>query len=206
MKNRILFIAVWLFYFNAHSQNEKIEYGVLAGFQDSSFIDQNDNSPLEYTGKVGFHVGVFFSFLVNNTISVKPEILYLRRGGSSVKMKGAGSLNLFSSGESFIYASINESLILTPIILDFKLGSKFSVGIGPVPGYSLNREISYSNDRFDGLLGDTTSEKFDLSLGFDIGYSLYEVRLFTRYNYGLIKKQGLKTSIFQLGISYNFKN
>jgi hypothetical protein len=197
----LLLIGIYLCHTNIYSQNTKIEYGIIVGFQDSSFFDSSD-SPFNYTGKVGYHTGISLSFNINDQTSIRPEFLYLIRGGSILKMKGGG-FSFFNTGGNHIYGEISESLILLPIMIEYKLNHRFSLGIGPVFGYSINRKVKYDDNRFDEFIKNDKSEKFELNLGIDFRYySLNDIGLFIRYNYGITERHNLKTSIFQLGMNY----
>ena len=203
MKKILLLIGICLFNLNTYSQNEKIEYGIIVGLQSSSFID-NDENLIIYEEKTGYHAGIYFSFVLNKKISIRPELLYFERAGSILKMKGGRSgFGFFNIGSGHIYGEIIESLVFLPIIAKYKLNHRFSLGIGPVFGYSINRKIEYDDNRFDEFINNNnTSEKFDLNLGIDFSYSLNNIGLFIRYNYGIKERQNLKTSLFQFGMNY----
>jgi hypothetical protein len=202
MKKILLLIGICLFNLNTHSQNEKIEFGIIVGLQSSSFID-NDENLIIYEEKIGYHAGIYVSFILNKKISIRPELLYLARAGSILKMKGGSSgFGFFNIGSGHIYGEITESLVFLPIIAKYKLNHRFSLGIGPVFGYSINRKVEYDNNSFNEFMNNNTSEKFELNLGIDFGYSLNNIGLFIRYNHGIKERQNLKTSLFQLGLNY----
>jgi hypothetical protein len=204
MKKILLLIGLFLFNLNTYCQDEKIEYGIILGFQNSSFIENNE-SPVIYQGKIGYHAGIYISFILNEKISIRPELLYLARAGSILKMEGGGSsgFNFFNIRGNHIYGEITESLVFLPILAEYKLNHRFSLGIGPVFGYSINRKVEYDNNSFNEFMdNNNTSEKFELNLGIDFGYSLNNIGLFIRYNHGIKERQNLKTSLFQLGLNY----
>ena len=203
MMKILLLIGIYLFNTNIYCQNKKIEYGIIVGFQNSSFID-NDDSPVNYTGKIGYHAGISLSFNINDKTSIRTEFLYLIRGGSILNIKGGrgGGFGFFNIGGNYIYGEIRESLIFLPLMTEYKLNHKFSLGIGPVFGYSFNRKVEYDDNRFDEFIKNDKSKKFELNLGIDFRYSLNDIELFIRYNYGITERQNLKASIFQLGMNY----
>ena len=205
MKNLFILIGLCLFNLNMHSQSEKIEYGIILGFQNSSFIENNE-SPVIYQGKIEYHAGMYISFILNEKISIRPELLYLTRAGSILRMAGAGNsgFNFLKIESNHIYGEIRESLVFLPILAEYMLNHRFSLGIGPVFGYSINRKVEYNNNSFNKFINNNniTSEKLELNLGIDFKYSLNNIGLFIRYNHGIKEIQNLKTSIVQLGMNY----
>ena len=116
-------------------------------------------------------------------------------------------IRLYRMGKTHTVISETESKTedteFLPILAEYKLNHRFSLGIGPVFGYSINRKVEYDNNSFNEFMdNNNTSEKFELNLGIDFGYSLNNIGLFIRYNHGIKERQNLKTSLFQLGLNY----
>ena len=207
MKKKLLLIGFVLISLTVYGQKETIEYGIKGGLNYSSFIDNNnDDIPADYKGKIGFHLGGFVSFGISDKISIRPELVFSQQG-SDFTIKAA-NLNIQNPGDPNIISSINgeirESLLLLPIIVELNLNKKFRFEFGPQFGYSLNREVEYKNNPVgNALIRNDDSEKFELGLGLGLGYSVSnDLGISLRYNYGIIERQNLNTSVIQLGMNY----
>lgn len=81
MVRTITFIALTVLTLNSYSQNKHIQYGIKGGLNYSNFIDNNDTDiPVDHKTKVGFYLGGFVSFAINEKISIRPELLYAQQG------------------------------------------------------------------------------------------------------------------------------
>jgi hypothetical protein len=170
-------------------------------------VDNNDDDiPADYKGKIGFYFGGYAEFGINEKISIRPELIYSQQS-SNFTINSSG-LNIYNPDEFFVTSSdnvIKESLLLLPIIVVYKLTEKLSLEFGPQFSYSLNREVEYDNYPFnyDGFIKNDDDEKFELGLGLGLGYSLSaDLGISLRYNYGIIERQNLNTSVIQLGMNY----
>ena len=207
MIKSILLIGIFLITLNINAQDKQIEFGIKGGLNYSGFIDNNDDDiPADYKGKIGFHLGGFIEFKVSEKVSLRPELLYSQQG-SNFTIDGA-DLNIFSPDPIFVTeidGEIRESLLLLPVIAEYKLNEKLSLEFGPQFGYSLNREIEYDNNplSFGGFLRNDDEEKFEVGISLGLGYSMTdELGISLRYNYGIIERQNLNTSVIQLGMYY----
>jgi opacity protein-like surface antigen len=207
MTKPLLLIALFLLTLNTYGQDNQIEFGIKGGLNYSSFSDNNnDDIPADYKGKIGFHLGGFVEFGISEKISIRPELLYSQQGSNFTI--NSSDLNIFSPDPIFITSidgEIKESLLLLPVLVEYKMSEKLSLEFGPQFGYSLNREVEYDNNpfNFDGFLRNEDEEKFELGLSLGLGYSLFDnLGISLRYNYGIIERQNLNTSVFQLGMNY----
>ena len=209
MKKLLLLIGFFLITLNINAQDKQIEFGIKGGLNYSGFIDNNDDDiPADYKGKVGFHLGGFIEFKVNEKIIVRPELLYSKQGSNfSIN---PSDLIVFDPNDPVLFdgtidGEIRESLLLLPIIMEYKINEKLSLEFGPQFGYSINREVEYDNNPFNfgGFLRNDDEEKFELGLGLGLGYSLSDdLGMSLRYNYGIIERQNLNTSVIQSGMNY----
>jgi opacity protein-like surface antigen len=207
MTKPLLLIALFLLTLNTYGQDNQIEFGIKGGLNYSSFSDNNnDDIPADYKGKIGFHLGGFVEFGISEKISIRPELLYSQQGSNFTI--NSSDLNIFSPDPIFITSidgEIKESLLLLPVLVEYKMSEKLSLEFGPQFGYSLNREVEYDNNpfNFNGFLRNEDEEKFELGLSLGLGYSLFDnLGISLRYNYGIIERQNLNTSVFQLGMNY----
>ena len=207
MKKKLLLIGFLLLTLSTYSQDNQIEFGIKGGLNYSSFMDNNDDDiPTDYKGQIGFHLGGFAKFKLSGKISIKPELVYSLQG-SNFTINGS-DLNIVSQDDIFVTSidgEIKESIILIPIILEYKLNKKLNLEFGPQFGYSLNRDVEYDNNPFNfiGFLRNDDEETFEIGIGLGFGYSLSDdLGVSLRYNYGIIERQNLNTSVFQLGMYY----
>lgn len=207
MKKTVILIGIFLMTINVFGQNETLEYGIKGGLNYSSFIDNNDEDiPADYEGKIGFHLGGFVSIGISDNLSIRPELLYSQQGSDFTI--NTVNLNIFDPTDDrfspTIDGTIKESMLLLPIILEYKVSEAFYLGVGPQFGYSLNREVEFQDNLFgDTFLKNDDSENFEIGVALELGYSMaenYGVSL--RYNYGVIERQNLHTSVIQLGFNY----
>lgn len=100
MKKTLLLIGLTLSILTINAQNN-IEYGLKGGLNYSSFIDNNnDDIPVDYKGKIGFHFGGFVSIGISDKISIRPELIYSQQG-SDFTIHGS-DLNFISQEDIFI--------------------------------------------------------------------------------------------------------
>ena len=207
MKKKLLLIGFLLLTLSTYSQDNQIEFGIKGGLNYSSFMDNNDDDiPTDYKGQIGFHLGGFAKFKLSGKISIKPELVYSLQG-SNFTINGS-DLNIVSQDDIFVTSidgEIKESIILIPIILEYKLNKKLNLEFGPQFGYSLNRDVEYDNNPFNfiGFLRNDDEETFEIGIALGFGYELSDdLGVSLRYNYGIIERQNLNTSVFQLGMYY----
>jgi opacity protein-like surface antigen len=207
MKKTLLLIGIFLLSLSSYGQDSQVDFGIKGGLNYSSFIDNNDDDiPAEYKGKIGFQIGGFVEFGISEKISIRPELLYSQQG--SVFTMNGRDFNIFDPNDDIIISSINgeikESLLLLPFIVEYRLSETFNLEFGPQFGYSLNRVVELdTNPLGGGFIRNDDKEKFELGLGLGVGYSLSDdLGIYLRYNYGVIERQNLNTSVIQLGMNY----
>ncbi len=202
MKKTLLLILLTLFALNSYGQNKNLEYGIKGGLNYSSFVDNNDEDfPVDYKGKIGFHIGGFITFSISEKISLRPELLYSQQASEVTIKRPDGFFQTIMSFDG----NIKESLLLLPIILEYKLSETFDLGIGPQFAYSINREVEFDiNSEFNSLfITNDASEEFEVGIDFELGYSLADnYRISIRYIYAITERQNLNTSVLQLGLNY----
>lgn len=194
-------ISILLISIKANSQNESIEYGLKAGLNYSNLII-DDRLPAETNAKFGFHIGGFLSFGLTDNLKLKPELLYSTQNAEYVL---SNDINISDPNDPFFgnnyKADIKESLILLPVMLDYYLNDSFDIELGPQFGYVVDQSISDNSDDFTISNGDY--EKFEIALNVGAGFNFAEkFRIGLRYNYGIIERDGYKSSVLQFGLGY----
>lgn len=198
-------LAIMLFHLNANGQETNTGFGVKAGINYSSFIKGNDipsEFPIEFNGKIGFHIGGFFKLGLTEKLKLKPELLYSMQGAEyEIKL----GLELQDPNDPFFdekyKVDIKESFILLPIMLDYYFNEKFDIEFGPQFGFVISHKISDNNETFNFASDDY--DKFEIGLNLGLGYNFSEkYRIGLRYNYGIMERDNLKSSVFQIGLDY----
>ncbi len=210
MKKYLLLIgfAVFLINFNANGQETSTDFGVKVGLNYSSFIKGNDipsEFPIDFKGKIGFHIGGFLKLKLTDKLMLKPELLFSTHGGEyEIKI----GLELQDPNNPFFddkyKVDIKENLILLPIMLDYYFNERFDIEFGPQLGFVISHKTSDNSETFnfesDGY------DKFEIGINLGFGYNFADkYRIYVRYNYGIIDRNNLKSSVFQFGLEYKIK-
>ena len=220
--NTLLFSVIFVFSLTSFGQNKNIEFGLKAGLNYSSFIDNNEDisTITEYSGMIGFHIGAFISKSLGEKISLRPELLFSLQGGNStIDLSG---FNRITDSKEYFEANYKEYFIILPLMLEYSLNSRFAVGLGPQFAYLMTQKIEYKNidavyvDDIDdvpvnaetGVLYVEENEdvdKFEIGVNADFGVTLSEnYKIGLRYSYGLIKRERIQSSVLQLSMYYRF--
>lgn len=182
---------------NSNSQENNIEFGLKAGLNYSNFILSNKFSsgfPGEYNAKFGFHIGGFLNLKISEKLQFHPELLF-----SSQNMDYNYNHGLTLEGPDENYkASINQSLIIIPLMVSYFVTENFDIEFGPQPGYVIDQKFSDNNNN-----AFSSYSKFEVALNAGVGYSFaHHYRIGFRYNYGIVERDLKKTSVIQLSLCY----
>ncbi|MDR3226494.1 MAG: PorT family protein [Prevotellaceae bacterium] len=191
---KFLFAAVALFIVNgAFAQ---INFGAKAGVNLANVTDADDASM-----KFGFHVGGFAEFVINERISIQPELLFSTQGTTTDYKEAGVSID----------ASLNLNYINVPVLLKVNIAGGLSAEVGPQVGFLLSAKLkeeamglSATEDVKDQL------KTLDVSLPIGLSYTFAEKFVVgARYAFGLTKisKEGdskSKNSVIQISFGYKF--
>jgi len=203
MKKTILLISLTILTLTTAKSQEKIQFGVKAGFNFTNIIS---DFLIEKEYKTGFHIGVLAEIPFGAKFSLQPEILYSTQG-----VKGNEILLTvhFPGGPAYPPFSAEYKLdyIQVPILAKFYLFKNFSLDIGPSFNFLVNIEetrgsVSISdfgnNFEFGGILGISYKLKSDLfgSIRYTKGFTdVFDRDYFT---------ENVKNYGFLIGIGYLF--
>lgn len=168
----MIFALLAVFSLQSHAQDsdKKGGLGLRAGANFFNF-GGDDASGNEYNNRIGYHVGLYNSFFLGNSVAIEPGVFY--------SVKGTQNDDLVNSRAILNYVDI-------PVLLRLYLTDGLNVFGGP--------QISFLTDsRFEGdLFGSTVSfdteavNNTDFGLLFGLGYNLPRgLNLQASYNYGL---------------------
>ena len=199
--------------------SQEIKFGAKVGLNISNlrgnypeFSPQTtgaDEADLKNKSDIGFHIGGFAEFILNDKFSIQPELLFSKQG-NNVEFTTTDYEFSDGTGESDtekLTQSPNLSYINLPIMFKYKVIEKLSIEFGPQIGYLISAkstwkvegtddeteeiEIDLLNDGTYTFLGSTIQVKpktnrLDFGLNLGSSYDITE-KFFVqaRYNLGL---------------------
>ncbi|MCH4897011.1 PorT family protein [Marinilabiliaceae bacterium JC040] len=165
---------------------KKVKFGIKAGTNIAS-IDQGNS--YDYNVGLGFYVGIVEELILNDMLSLQPEILFSR----------VGAKDKDDSSTTYIldYLSI-------PLMLKVYFTDDISFQMGPCFGFNL-----YSKGHNKAKTNNFTDvKKFDYSMALGAGYELNDnFSITARYSWGITEirsKEDDRNSVFQLGACFKF--
>ena len=185
--------------------SQEIKFGAKVGLNISSLRGNYPAEIDETKSKIGFHIGGFAEYSINDKFALQPELLLSTQGGSSEVIEYYGGGTYFESFKQ----TPKLTYINLPIMLKYKVIEKLSIEFGPQIGYLISAkskweyvdstdpsenetiEVDLINDgtyTFGGTTVQVKPKTNRLDFGLNIGSS-YDVtdKFFVqaRYNLGL---------------------
>lgn len=115
------------------SSQAQTSFGIRGG-ANLFHLAGEDVSESDYTNRVGFHAGIYASFLQSGPVAIEPGIYY--------SVKGAQNDDAINSRAVLDYVDV-------PLLFRFKFGEGFNVFAGP--------QLSFlTKSKFEGDWGDST--------------------------------------------------
>lgn len=203
--------------------SKDIKYGVKGGLNltnlKGDYPNPGEGEKWDTKSSIGFHIGGFSEYKVNDKFSIQPELL--------ISMQGNKIEFLYENYNSFLNENLKFTITETlklyylnfPLMLKYKLIDKLSLEFGPQIGILLSAKSKQefknyydpreNNSRNVDLLNDSSRMKrFDFGLNIGATYDVTEkFFLQGRYNLGLAtidEPLNLKNSVFQLSSGYRF--
>ena len=190
---------------SAFAFSQEIKFGAKVGLNISSLRGNYPAEIDETKSKIGFHIGGFAEYSINDKFALQPELLLSTQGGSSEVIEYYGGGTYFESFKQ----TPKLTYINLPIMLKYKVIEKLSIEFGPQIGYLISAkskweyvdstdpsenetiEVDLINDgtyTFGGTTVQVKPKTNRLDFGLNIGSS-YDVtdKFFVqaRYNLGL---------------------
>lgn len=186
MKKLILSAAVIIAAISVNAQNK---FGLQAGGNFSTYKVEFGNNDLKSDSKFGFIIGALADVDFGNSVSFRPELNFIQKGGELKQNISVPGGNINSQDE------VNLSYVqLSPnFVYNFAAGTgKFFVGVGPelalgiggkteskdvtTIGSTVNNSNVESDVRFDGKKNVTTSndlhlKRMDVGANAIVGYT-----------------------------------
>lgn len=206
--------------------SQDIKFGAKIGLNLSNLRGDYPAAINEHNSKIGFHIGGFAQYGINDKFTLQPELLFSTQGNTY------GYKTYYGGGTYYDGAEYNLKLnyLNLPIILKYKIIEKLSVEFGPQIGYLMSAktkvdvtedsrdpsqnysvEIDMLNDGVYNFGGTTVQSKasanrLDFSLNLGASYDITEkIFIEGRYNLGLSKVDKNSTNGTATN-SWNMKN
>lgn len=192
----------------SYAQND-ISYGIKGGLNYSNLVyefEDSNNDFLDFNAKVGFYAGGFINISLSDKFALQPELLYSSQGAkldidySQVLIFNQNDPTFLENEED---VNVKQSKLLLPILLQYKIGSDFSLFLGPQITYTLNFETEV--DSGDELVVSRfqDDDKIGIDVSARLGYKVSEnMMVELGYFRGLTNQNSVKSSVFQLGLAH----
>jgi len=192
----------------SYAQND-ISYGIKGGLNYSNLVyefEDSNNDFLDFNAKVGFYAGGFINISLSDKFALQPELLYSSQGAkldidySQVLIFDQNDPTFLENEED---VNVKQSKLLLPILLQYKIGSDFSLFLGPQITYTLNFETEV--DSGDELVVSRfqDDDKIGIDVSARLGYKVSEnMMIELGYFRGLTNQNSVKSSVFQLGLAH----
>ena len=137
--------------------SQKIKFGAKVGLNVSSLRGNYPEEITDTKSTIGFHIGGFAEYKINEKFALQPELLISTQGGSSEvkKLYGGGTY----------YKSFTQTPKLTylhlPILLKYTIIEKLHIEFGPQIGYMISAKSQWE-------YVDSTNPKYNQSLEVDL--------------------------------------
>ena len=186
--------------------SQEIKFGAKVGLNLSNLTGDYPTEIDEHNSKLGFHIGGFAEYPINEQFTLQPELLFSTQGNTY------GFKDYYGSGSYYDGVDYNLKLnyLNIPVILKYKVIEKLSIDFGPQIGYLMSAktkidvtedsrdpsqnysvEIDMLNDGTYDIGGTTvqvksSANRLDFSLNLGASYDISEkIFLQGRYNLGL---------------------
>lgn len=186
--------------------SQEIKFGAKVGLNLSNLRGDYPTGIDEHNSKIGFQIGGFAEYEINDNLILQPELLFSTQGNTY------GYKDYYGGGSYYDGADYNLKLnyLNLPVILKYKIIEKLSIDFGPQIGYLMSAktkiditedsrdpsqnysvEIDMLNDETYNFGGTTirtkaSANRLDFSINLGLSYDITEkIFLQGRYNLGL---------------------
>ena len=184
---------------------QEIKFGAKVGLNVSSLRGDYPSEIDETKSEIGFHIGGFAEYKINNKFVIQPELLISTQGGSSKVVEYYGGGSYFESFEQ----TPKLTYLNLPIMFKYLIIDKLSIDFGPQIGYLISAKSKWeyvdSTDSAENetievdLIGDGTytfvgttfqlkpkTNRFDFGINIGSSYDIADKFFIqARYNLGL---------------------
>ena len=127
--------------------SQEIKFGANVGLNLSNLRGDYPTEIDEHNSKIGFHIGGFAEYSINEKFTLQPELLFSTQGNTY------GYKDYYGGSSYYDGADYNLKLnyLNLPVILKYKIIEKLSIDFGPQIGYlmSAKTKIDITEDSRD---------------------------------------------------------
>lgn len=134
------------------SNAQDIDFGAKAGLNLASFGGDNDGTE----GAIGFYIGGFVEFDINDKFQIQPELLFSQEG-AQLEQDDDGEL-------AFSYLRL-------PIMAKYMVADGLDIVAGPQIGFMID-DADADVETFDFGVGVGLAYELESGIGFDVRYNL----------------------------------
>ena len=201
---------------------QDLNFGAKAGLNIATlnFTDDTDIKSL-----LGLHVGVFGNYAINEKFAIQPELFYSTGGAKwsysssydpipTIAMRSASDMSS-KREKNLVSGKIKSSYISLPIMFQYKVLEGLFVEAGPQYNFLLSIK-----EKVDGGSEDDIKETYKtgtfgygVGLGYDLASFAPGLKVSARYtgdfsnmNSEEVGAGDIKSTMFQIGLSYAFTN
>ncbi len=188
----------------SYAQNEtKTSLGIKAGINLAKQIQPNGGGFTDFKSDVGFYIGGTGYVPLSDKIGLAGEFIISKI--SSTLLLDTASFDP-SDFDPLITSTIqdgsfDQTILQLPILFQVNLIDIVNLQAGPQLSYIIDSEFEGFDNEESFFLADEDVFGFDLAVGFNIRL-VESLNLNGRYYFGLTKRNELKPSVFQLGVTY----
>ncbi|WP_405211351.1 porin family protein [Dokdonia sp. Asnod2-E02] len=209
MKKIIFSLTICLLIATVSFAQSDITYGIKGGLNYANLVyefEDSNNDFLDFNAKVGFYAGGFINISLSDKFALQPELLYSSQGAkldidySQVLIFDQNDPTFLENEED---VNVKQSKLLLPILLQYKIGSDFSLFLGPQITYTLNFETEVDSDDELVVSRFQDDDKIGIDVSARLGYKVSEnMMVELGYFRGLTNQNSVKSSVFQLGLAH----
>jgi hypothetical protein len=169
--------------------------GIHAGFKVGSTINKISGKSFKDEFTYGYHAGAFLQIGLGSRWSIQPEVLY-----NQVNTDTTDRFSELYKLSANKISNIKLSYLTVPVLLNYNLGSNFTLQAGPQFGILLDQNRNLLENGKDAF------SKGDFSMLGGVQIKLSSLRIYGRYAIGLNNlndidnKDTWKNQAIQLGI------
>jgi len=182
---KLLFTTVAILMLGMFNQ-ASAQFGVRAGLNLANLSTNDDDTDLE--SKTGFHVGVFYEHMLNESLYIRPGALFSTKGAQISEDFGGTT---FTSSGSFKYIEV-------PIDIVYKIpagSNSFNINAGPYIGLLMSAKSKFddgTNTEEDDIKDETKGIDFGINIG--VEYQFGQIGIGAGYGLGLTNIQDFEGS------------
>lgn len=195
MRKLILLAVTILMVCTAKAQFSDFTYGVKGG------LNVTNLSKIDVDNKISYHVGAFAEWSISERFSIQPELVYSRQG-----------CQVYDDKDNYIKTRVNY--LNLPILAKFYVMEGLSIELGPQVGYVIGEKAKVKEAGKSSINDLKHVKPFDLSVAAGVAYSMDNIILSARYNFGftdVFEKDKMgntnnQNRVFQLSVGYRLSD